>query len=49
MIKDGTISKSRVGNMIVGHSGENIYPEEIESLINEIEGVNEAIIVERKG
>ena len=41
--------KGRVGNMIVGPSGENIYPEEIESLINEIEGVNEAIIVERKG
>jgi long-chain acyl-CoA synthetase len=35
--------------MIVGPSGENIYPEEIESVINDIEGVNESIIVERKG
>ncbi len=41
--------KGRVGNMIVGPTGENIYPEEIESVINDIEGVNESIIVERKG
>ena len=41
--------RGRIGNMIVGPSGENIYPEEIESVINDIEGVNESIIVERKG
>ena len=41
--------KGRVGNMIVGPSGENIYPEEIESVINDIEGVNESIVLERKG
>ena len=41
--------RGRLGNMIVGPSGENIYPEEIESVINNIEGVNESIIVERKG
>jgi long-chain acyl-CoA synthetase len=33
--------RGRLGNMIVGPSGENIYPEEIESVINDIEGVNE--------
>ena len=41
--------KGRLGNMIVGPSGENIYPEEIESVINDIEGVNESIIIQRKG
>ena len=29
--------------------GENIYPEEIESVINDIEGVNESIVLARKG
>ncbi len=41
--------KGRIGNMIVDPSGENIYPEEIESVINDIEGVNESIIIQRKG
>ncbi len=35
--------------MILGASGENIYPEEIESVINNIEGVTESIVVERNG
>lgn len=41
--------KGRLGNMIVGPAGENIYPEEIEQLINTIRGVNESLVVEREG
>lgn len=41
--------KGRKNNMILGASGENIYPEEIESVINNVEGVNESIVVERNG
>lgn len=41
--------KGRLGNMIVGPSGENIYPEEIEQLINSIGGVNDSLVVEREG
>lgn len=41
--------KGRMGSVILGASGENIYPEEIESVINGIEGVNESLIVERGG
>ncbi len=41
--------KGRLNNMILGSAGENIYPEEIEQLINGIEDVNESIIVERGG
>ena len=41
--------KGRKNNMILGPSGENIYPEEIENVINNIEGVNESIVVERNG
>ena len=35
--------------MIVGASGENIYPEEIESVINDFSGVNESLVVKREG
>ena len=35
--------------MILGASGENIYPEEIEQVINGIEDVDESIIVPRNG
>lgn len=41
--------KGRIGTMIVGPSGENIYPEEIESVINNISGVNESLVVNRDG
>ena len=41
--------KGRLGNMIVGPSGENIYPEEIEQVINNMRGVNESIVIERGG
>ena len=35
--------------MIVGASGENIYPEEIESLINNFKFVEESLVIEDKG
>jgi long-chain acyl-CoA synthetase len=48
--KDGKLYiRGRMKNMIVGASGENIYPEEIESLINRMEYVLESLVVEQKG
>jgi long-chain acyl-CoA synthetase len=41
--------KGRLKNMILGPSGENIYPEEIESVINEYSFVVESLVVEKKG
>jgi len=41
--------KGRIKNTIVGASGENIYPEEIESLINRMEYVLESLVIEKKG
>jgi len=39
----------RLKNMIVGPNGENIYPEDIENLLNSYSGVIESLVVERKG
>ena len=48
--KNGNLThKGRLKNMIVGPSGENIYPEEIESLINNFRHVIESLVVEQKG
>ena len=41
--------KGRMGNLILGSSGENIYPEEIEAVINSFEGVGESLVVQRDG
>ncbi len=41
--------KGRLKNMIVGANGENIYPEEVESLINNFRHVVESIVIEKKG
>jgi long-chain acyl-CoA synthetase len=41
--------KGRVSNMILGPSGENIYPEEIESIINGHWMVSESVVTESKG
>jgi long-chain acyl-CoA synthetase len=41
--------KGRLKNMIVGASGENIYPEEIESIINNFRFVVESLVVQKKG
>jgi len=48
--KNGYLSlKGRLKNMIVGSSGENIYPEEIESVINDYSLVIESLVVQKKG
>lgn len=48
--KNGNLThKGRLKNMIVGANGENIYPEEIESLINNFRHVVESLVVEQKG
>ncbi|MDD3049541.1 MAG: AMP-binding protein [Candidatus Cloacimonetes bacterium] len=41
--------KGRIKNVIVGPSGENIYPEEIESIINEHDLVLESLVYESEG
>lgn len=41
--------KGRNKNVILGASGENIYPEEIESVINDFNFVLESLVVEQKG
>ena len=43
------VIKGRANNMIVGATGENIYPEEIESVINTHHLVTESIVVADKG
>lgn len=43
--KDGFISiRGRIKTMILGPSGENIYPEEIETVINSMEAVQESLV-----
>ena len=41
--------RGRIKTMILGPSGENIYPEEIESIINNFRFVNESLVVENSG
>lgn len=41
--------KGRSKNMILGANGENIYPEEIESIINEQEFVADSLVMDTKG
>ncbi len=47
--KNRLFIKGRIKTMIVGASGENIYPEEIESVINKMRFVLESLVVEKKG
>lgn len=48
--KDGYLYiRGRLKNIIVGPSGENIYPEEIESVINNYPYVIESLVVHKKG
>ncbi len=48
--KDGFLFiKGRLKNMIVSASGENIYPEEIEAIINRFRYVIESVVVQKKG
>ena len=41
--------KGRNKTMILGASGQNIYPEEIEGKLNDMEGVVESVVIEREG
>lgn len=48
--KDGYLFiKGRLKNMIVMAGGENIYPEEIEAIINRFKYVLESLVVQKKG
>lgn len=48
--KQGWLSiRGRLNNMIVGPSGENIYPEEIETVINSHTEVAESLVTSEKG
>ncbi|MCQ2350697.1 MAG: AMP-binding protein [Paludibacteraceae bacterium] len=48
--KEGNIFiRGRNKSVIVGASGQNIYPEEIEGKLNNIPGVSESIVVDRGG
>lgn len=48
--KDGYLFiKGRLKTVIVGSSGENIYPEEIESVINTFKHVVESLVIEKGG
>lgn len=47
--KNNLFIKGRLKNMIIGASGENIYPEEIESIINNFRFVVESLVVQQKG
>jgi long-chain acyl-CoA synthetase len=48
--QQGNLSiKGRVKSMIVRSNGENVYPEDIESVINNFRHVVESLVVEKKG
>ena len=47
--KKNIFIKGRSKTMILGASGQNIYPEEIEDKLNNQEAVGESLIVEREG
>ncbi|HHJ53276.1 MAG TPA: long-chain fatty acid--CoA ligase [Caldithrix abyssi] len=50
MDEDGYLFiKGRSKNVIVGPSGENIYPEQIEAVLNEFDCVLEALVYENQG
>lgn len=50
MDDDGTIYiRGRYKTMILGSSGQNIYPEEIESKLNNLPYVNESLVINRNG
>ena len=47
--KGNIFIKGRNKNMILSSTGQNIYPEEIEDKLNNMDGVVESVVVERKG
>ena len=50
MDKDGNIFiRGRIKSMILNSSGQNIYPEEVEAVLNNCQYVDECVVVDRKG
>lgn len=50
MDREGNLTiRGRSKNMILGPSGQNIYPEEIEDLLNSSPYISESLVVEREG
>jgi len=48
--KDGIVFiRGRIKNVILGTNGENIYPEEIEAILNSIEFIEESLVVQEEG
>jgi long-chain acyl-CoA synthetase len=48
--KDGYLFlKGRSKNVIIGSNGKNIYPEEVEAIINEQNYVAESLVIDREG
>jgi len=47
--KQNLYIKGRLKNMILGANGENIYPEEIESVINNFRFVVDSLVMQKKG
>ena len=47
--KGNVYLRGRCKNMILGPSGQNIYPEEMEDKVNSLPGVVESVVVDRKG
>jgi len=48
--RDGYVFvKGRIKNMILGSNGKNVYPEEVESVINEFEIVLESLVFQQNG
>ncbi len=48
--QNGILSiRGRIKNVILGTNGENIYPEEIESILNSIEVVEESLVIQKQG
>lgn len=47
--KNNLYIKGRLKNMILSSTGENIYPEEIESIINNFRFVAESLVIQQKG
>ncbi len=47
--KGNIFLRGRSKNMILGASGQNIYPEELEDKLNSMRGVGESVVLEREG
>ena len=47
--KKNIFIKGRIKTMILGASGQNVYPEDIESRLNNDQAVEESLVVEREG